>query len=213
MTTLLKPPAVPGDAQVGVVSLASTPQPQRVERGMAALRALGYEPQAGKHILVRGPLYFAGTAAMRLNDLHHAFADDRLRAIFSTRGGYGSNYLLEGLDLDLIAEGAKPLIGSSDLTALQLWLLDQLQLPAFYGPMLSADFAREDGIQSGPVCALTWVEPCWSFDVHRNRETKQLDLVQRSRKCLFVYQYWQHPELGWMNARIQTWFRFSIQIC
>jgi len=73
--------------------------------------------------------------------------------------------------------------------------------------------ARRDGIESGPVCALTCVEPCWSFDVHRNRETKQLDLVQRSRKCLFVYQYWQHPELGWMNARIQTWFPFSIQIC
>src|SRR5271165_3921395 len=73
--------------------------------------------------------------------------------------------------------------------------------------------ARQDGIESGPVCALTCVEPCWSFDVHRNRETKQLDLVQRSRKCLFVYQYWQHPELGWMNARIQTWFPFSIQIC
>jgi hypothetical protein len=73
--------------------------------------------------------------------------------------------------------------------------------------------AREDGIQEGPVCALTCVEPCWSFDVHRNRETKQLDLVQRSRKCLFVYQYWQHPQLGWMNARIQTWFPFSIQIC
>lgn len=73
--------------------------------------------------------------------------------------------------------------------------------------------ARQDGIESGPVCALTCVEPCWSFDVHRNRETKQLDLVQRSRKCLFVYQYWQHPEWGWMNARIQTWFPFSIQIC
>jgi hypothetical protein len=73
--------------------------------------------------------------------------------------------------------------------------------------------AREYGIQEGPVCALTCVEPCWSFDVHRNRETKQLDLVQRSRKCLFVYQYWQHPQLGWMNARIQTWFPFSIQIC
>ena len=41
---------------------------------------------------------------MRLRDLHHAFADDEVRAIFSTRGGYGSNYLLDGLDLDLIAE-------------------------------------------------------------------------------------------------------------
>ena len=73
--------------------------------------------------------------------------------------------------------------------------------------------AAEDGIGQGPVCALTCVEPCRSFEVHRNRETKQLDLVGRWRKCLFVYQYWQHPKLGWMNARIQTWFPFSIQIC
>jgi hypothetical protein len=51
------------------------------------------------------------------------------------------------------------------------------------------------------------------FDIFRNRQTKHLDLVQRSRKCLFVYQYWQDPELGWMNARIQTWFPFSIQVC
>jgi muramoyltetrapeptide carboxypeptidase len=84
------------------------------------LRALGYAPQKAEHILTRGPLYFAGTPAMRLSDLHHAFADDQVRAIFATRGGYGANYLLDGLD--------------------------QVQLPAFHGPMLSGDFAREDGI-------------------------------------------------------------------
>ena len=146
MTALLKPLAVPPDAQVAVVSPASTPQPERVERGLAALRALGYAPQPAEHIHARGPLYFAGTPAMRLSDLHHAFADDQSRAIFCTRGGYGSNYLLNDLDLDLIAECAKPLIGYSDLTAMHLWLLDQIQLPAFHGPMLSADFAREDGV-------------------------------------------------------------------
>jgi muramoyltetrapeptide carboxypeptidase len=97
-------------------------------------------------VLTRGPLYFAGTPEMRLRDMHHAFADDEVRAIFSTRGGYGSNYLLESLDLDLIAESGKPFIGYSDLTAVQLWLLDQIQLPAFHGPMVSADFARDDGV-------------------------------------------------------------------
>ena len=146
MTAMLKPSAVPNDALVAVVSPASTPQQDRVERGLQALRALGYAPQAADHILTRGPLYFAGTPEMRVRDLHHAFADDEVRAIFCTRGGYGSNYLLDALDLDLIAESAKPFIGYSDLTALQLWLLDQLQLPAFHGPMLSADFAREDGV-------------------------------------------------------------------
>jgi muramoyltetrapeptide carboxypeptidase len=146
MTSLFKPHAVPGDATVALVSPASTPQPERVERGLEALRALGYAPQKAEHILTRGPLYFAGTPAMRLSDLHHAFADDQVRAIFATRGGYGANYLLDGLDLDLIAESAKPFFGYSDLTAMHLWLLDQIQLPAFHGPMLSGDFAREDGI-------------------------------------------------------------------
>jgi muramoyltetrapeptide carboxypeptidase len=146
MTALLKPHAVRSAASVAVISPASTPQPDRVERGLEALSALGYAPRKSEHILARGPLYFAGTPEMRLRDLHHAFADDEVRAIFSTRGGYGSNYLLEDLDLDLIAEGAKPLIGYSDLTAPQLWMLDQIHVPSFYGPMLSADFAREDGV-------------------------------------------------------------------
>jgi hypothetical protein len=78
---------------------------------------------------------------------------------------------------------------------------------------IARSIAREQKITQGPVCALTCVEPCWGFDVYRNRETQRLDLVQRSRKCLYVYQYWQHAVLGWLNARIQTWFPFSIQIC
>ena len=78
---------------------------------------------------------------------------------------------------------------------------------------IARSIARQQKITQGPVCALTCVEPCWGFDIHRNRETKQLDLVRRSRKCLYVYQYWQHPVLGWLNARIETWFPFSIQIC
>jgi len=159
VTALLKPKPVPSDAQVAVVSLASTPQPERMERGLAALHALGFAPQQGEHILTRGPLYFAGSPAMRLRDLHHAFANDEVRAIFSTRGGYGSNYLLDGLDLDLIAESAKPLIGYSDLTAVHLFLLDEVRLPAFHGPMLSADFAREDGVHLASLQAALAGEP------------------------------------------------------
>ena len=146
MITLLRPAPVPKDAVVAVVSPASTPQPARVELGMEALRKLGYAPLASEFALERGPLYFAGTPEMRLGDLYQAFADPEVRAIFCTRGGYGSNYLLEELELDLVAENAKPLIGYSDLTALQTWLLDQIHLPSYHGPMLSADFAQEDGV-------------------------------------------------------------------
>src|SRR5437588_2848133 len=71
----------------------------------------------------------------------------------------------------------------------------------------------EDGIHEGLICVLRCVEPCWSFDIHRNQETKKLELVTQQRKCTFLYQYRIHPIFGFMNARIQTWFPFAVQIC
>ena len=78
---------------------------------------------------------------------------------------------------------------------------------------IAREIAARDGIREGLVCALTSVEPCMTFDIYRNREARQLQLVQRERKCLHIYQYWMHPDLGFLNARIQTWFPFRIQIC
>ena len=73
--------------------------------------------------------------------------------------------------------------------------------------------AERDQVQEGLVGVLTSVEVCQSFEIYRNRETRRLELQPRLRKCLFLYHYWMHPQLGFLNARIQTWFPFSIQIC
>ena len=146
MTGLLKPPAVQSGAGIGVIAPASFAQPERVERGMEALRALGFAPRLGRHALERGPLFFAGTREQRLADIHAAFLDKSTSAVMCLRGGYGSNYLLDRLDLELIREHPKPLFAYSDLTGLQLRLLDQLGLPVFHGPMVAADFSIENGV-------------------------------------------------------------------
>ncbi len=73
--------------------------------------------------------------------------------------------------------------------------------------------AAKDSIDTGLVCVLTCVEPCLSYEIFRNRETKHLELKPRWRKCLHLYHYLMHPQLGFMNIRIQTWFPFNIQIC
>lgn len=73
--------------------------------------------------------------------------------------------------------------------------------------------ARADGIEQGLVCILTAVEPCLSYEIVRQREAKLLELEPRRRKCLHLYHYQVHPVLGFMHARIQTWFPFSIQVC
>jgi hypothetical protein len=73
--------------------------------------------------------------------------------------------------------------------------------------------AERDGITDGLVCVLTCVEPCMGADIYRDRAAKKLRPVLRQRKCLHLYHYWIDPVFGWMNARIQTWFPFSIQVC
>jgi muramoyltetrapeptide carboxypeptidase len=143
---LLKPPAVVPGAAFSIVAPASSAKPDRVDAGRNALRALGYLPEFSRNALEREPLYFAGTPGQRLDDLHAAFADADTSAVMALRGGYGSNYLLDDLDFDVIASHPKPLFAYSDLTGVQLRLLDELGIPAFHGPMLAADFYLDDGV-------------------------------------------------------------------
>jgi len=73
--------------------------------------------------------------------------------------------------------------------------------------------AQERGVTVGPVCLLRCVEPFRGFDIHRNAQTKRLELVSRTRKCLHYYWYMVHPECGFLNVRLRTWFPFDVQIC
>ena len=129
-----------------VVSPASSAQPERITRGMEALRALGYDVVAAAHAYGKHPPYFAGSVDERLSDLHRAFDDPRVAAIICTRGGYGSNYLLKRLSLDVIRANPKPFFAYSDHTSTQTWLLDQLGLVSFHGPMAAADFSVPGGV-------------------------------------------------------------------
>lgn len=78
---------------------------------------------------------------------------------------------------------------------------------------LAQKIASQDGITRGLVAVITCVEPCMSYEVAPNPRSKELDLKFRPRRCLFIYHYLIDPEFGLMNARIQTWFPFNIQIC
>jgi muramoyltetrapeptide carboxypeptidase len=133
-------------AGLSVISPASFAMPDRVDQGVERLRQLGYLPRLGANTQIRGPLFFAGSPQQRLDDLHAAFADPETTFVAAVRGGYGSNYLLDGVDLTLIERHPKPFFAYSDMTGLQLRMLDQLGLPAFHGPMVAADFYLEDGV-------------------------------------------------------------------
>lgn len=131
--------------RLAVVAPASSADAEKVQRGVERLRALGHTVALMPHALGQAWPYFAATPEQRLTDLHAAFRDPEIDAVICTRGGYGSNYLLEGLDLELLRQNRKPFIGYSDHTAIATWMLDQAGIPVLHGPMVAADFSRNDG--------------------------------------------------------------------
>ena len=66
--------------------------------------------------------------------------------------------------------------------------------------------AADLGIDQGLICALSSTELSPSFE-HRGTH-----LVRRVKPCQVLYHYQIHSQVGWMYARIQTWFPFNIQV-
>lgn len=163
MTGLLRGKNIlPGDT-IGVIAPASGFDEHKLRAGIARLESLGYWVKQGHAIHERAPQYFAGTPRQRADDLHAMFLDPEVKAILCARGGYGSLALLPLLDLELARRNPKPIIGCSDLTALQLWLHEQTGLVSLHGPMAAGDFARENGVDSGSWLACTQGNVEWEL--------------------------------------------------
>src|SRR5262245_4505908 len=68
-------------------------------------------------------------------------------------------------------------------------------------------------VREGLICVLSCVEPCYSYQITKNANTKQIDLALVPRKCLHLYFYYMDREFGLMHIRLQTWLPFSIHVC
>lgn len=71
---------------------------------------------------------------------------------------------------------------------------------------LARNLAAQHQIDSGLVCAISVMEPSPTFEYVKSR------IASRVRPCHVFYQYQKHAALGWLYARIQTWFPFHIQV-
>ncbi len=168
MTPPLKPPALrPGDG-IRILSLASPVQIDHLQKGCEELVRLGYAPETNRESVLANEGFFAGSAANRLSALKEALTEASSRAIFCSRGGYGSSYLLEGLAA--VRTAPKILLGSSDITALQIFLWQKFRWVTFYGPMVASNFDRGADAPHGYdrasfVRALTETKRGWHLDL------------------------------------------------
>ena len=168
MPAPLKPPALhPGDS-IRIVSLASPVEEDRVQKGCDELVRLGFAATFNRESVLARDGFFAGSATSRVAALKEAFGESATRAVICTRGGYGSNYLLEGLSVAL--KSPKLLIGFSDLTSLQIFLWQKFRWVTLCGPMVAAGFDKGSGASEGYdresfVHAVTETKKGWIVDL------------------------------------------------
>ena len=147
MPQTLKPAPLTSDASVRVLSLASPVDESRLESGLKEIARLGYRAKIDRErALARGG-FFAGSTAERSAALKEALTETDTSAIFCSRGGYGSNYLLEGLSVALAMP--KILLGYSDVTSLQIFLWQKFRWITLYGPMVAAGLDKAPGAPEG----------------------------------------------------------------
>lgn len=106
------------------------------------LRGLGFSVSYAQHAFAAGQFGTAPTA-LRVQDLHDAYADPSVDGILTAIGGAGCIELLPHLDWQLLRTNPKPLCGYSDVTALINAIVQRAGTIAYCGPHFSS-FAMPD---------------------------------------------------------------------
>jgi muramoyltetrapeptide carboxypeptidase len=133
---MLIPPYLVKGSVVRLVSPAGVIDSELVEGAQKCLQNWGLIARLGKYALSTFGR-FAGTSEQRLFDLQEALDDTECKAIFFTRGGYGTIHILDKLDWHTFNKHPKWLIGYSDITMLHA-ILQKEGIASIHGGMAKA---------------------------------------------------------------------------
>ena len=132
---------IPEHGVLGITSPATTPDADKLHRGVLYLESLGYRVDVGQSCY-KSEYYVAGDDDSRADEFMDFIKNPSIDGIICSRGGYGSMRLLPLLDYEVIKKMRKPLIGFSDITALQWGIFARCGLPSISGGMAATDMAN-----------------------------------------------------------------------
>jgi muramoyltetrapeptide carboxypeptidase len=121
--------------KVSIVSPAGKIDPQIALRGAEILRQQGFIVEIGQHAFGKEGI-FAGSDLARSADMQQALDDKSVKAIFFSRGGYGSIRTMEHLNWSSFFRKPKWLIGFSDITVFHAYLTNH-KIASVHGVMTS----------------------------------------------------------------------------
>jgi len=118
----IKPPALRSGDKVALLRPRRTSSANCWRRDVTAFALLDMSRLSALDFR-SGPLFCGVGRAAGARSGRDVVRDD-VRAIICARGGYGSNYLLNAIDLAKIIAHPKIFVGYSDLTTLLTWFAD-----------------------------------------------------------------------------------------
>ena len=136
---IVKPKRLNKGDTVGLIAPAGYVNDDEFNEAVQNIENLGFKVKPGNNTRKRYN-YLAGTDQERTADIHAAFSDREVKAVWCIRGGYGITRLLPVLDFGLIRRNPKIVIGYSDITALLLAIHQNTGLVTFHGPGGSSNY-------------------------------------------------------------------------
>lgn len=133
----MKPARLEKRATIGIVSPSSFSEPFGLGQGVNYLRELGYKVVLGectKNLTRTG--FTSGEDVARARELADMFANDKVDAVFCSRGGWGAMRILDLLDFGAIKDNPKIFMGYSDITTLHVAIHQRTGLVTFHGPSI-----------------------------------------------------------------------------
>lgn len=169
---MIKPPVLKRGDWIGVVAPAGVVQPGELKIGLARLEDMGFNVRLGSS--VKSVFHMmAGDDEKRARDFMEMFLDPQIKAVLCARGGYGSARVVPLLDQNLISTHPKAFLGSSDITLLHLFLIQNCGLTSFYGPMVGPHFGQSFQPLTGRHF-LTVMTRCEPLDLLQDVSVKML---------------------------------------
>lgn len=111
------PPYLKSGDKVGIVSTAKRCEPHEINDALGILNNWGLVPVIGRNAFSSDG-YLAGTDEERLSDLQQMLDDAEIKAVFFTKGGYGTLRIIDNIDWTAFKANPKWLVGYSDITLL-----------------------------------------------------------------------------------------------
>ncbi len=120
--------------KVAIISPAGKIDKNKINNAVKILSGWGLDVITGKNS-AKAYNQFAGTDKERISDFQQMLDDENIKAIFSSRGGYGSIRIIEKLNFDNFKKNPKWIIGFSDITVFHVYINNNLNIETIHGAM------------------------------------------------------------------------------